>query len=95
VGRIWGVRFASAPTIPILVNSASAAVDIYRTLIFGPDFIGQSDLGDLEIVINEPGRTSELRQFNTYGYRFVMATEILKNARGVRIESSASLGNDA
>jgi N4-gp56 family major capsid protein len=95
VGRIWGVRFASAPTIPILVNSASANVDIYRTLVFGPDFVGQSDLGDLEIVINEPGRASELRQFNTYGYRFVMASAILKNARGVRIESSASLGNDA
>lgn len=95
IGKIWGVRFAMAPTIPILVNSASANVDIYRTMIFGPDFIGQSDLGDLEIVINEPGKTSELGQFNTYGYRFVMATEVLQSVRGVRIESSASLGNDA
>lgn len=95
IGKIWGVRFAMAPTIPILVNSASANVDLYRTLIFGPDYIGQSDLGDLEIVINEPGRASELGQFNTYGYRFVMATEVLQSVRGVRIESSASLGNDA
>lgn len=95
IGRIWGVRFAMAPTIPILVNSASANVDVYRTLVFGPDYIGQSDLGDLEIVINEPGKTSELGQFNTYGYRFVMAQAVLQNSRAVRIESSASLGNDA
>lgn len=92
VGKIWGVRFAIAPTIPILTNSGSASVDVYRTLIFGPDFVGQSDLGDLEVIINEPGRGSELRQFNTYGYRFVVATEVLSNQRGIRLESSASLG---
>ena len=91
VGRIWGVRFAMAPTIPVLSNSGSAAVDVYRTLVFGPDYIGQSEMGRLELVMNEPGKTSELGQFNTYGYRFVLATEILQNARGVRIESSASL----
>lgn len=94
VGSIWGVRFALAPTIPILTNSGSAAVDIYQTPIFGPDFVGQSDLGDLEVVINEPGKTTELGMFNTYGYRFVMATALLQNARGVRIESSASLGTN-
>lgn len=92
VGSLYGVRFAMAPTIPLLVNTGSAAVDVYRTLVFGPDFIGQSDLGDMEVVINEPGKTSELGMFNTYGYRFVMASAILKNARGVRLESSAGLG---
>jgi N4-gp56 family major capsid protein len=91
VGRIWGVRFALAPTIPVLINSGSANTDVYRTLIFGPDFIGQSDLGELEVVINEPAKASELNQYNTYGYRFVVATEILNNSRGVRIESNASL----
>lgn len=94
VGSIWGVRFALAPTIPILVNTGSANVDVYRTLIFGPDFVGQSDLGDLEVVINEPGKTTELGQYNTYGYRFVMAQTLLQNARGVRIESSAKLGQN-
>lgn len=91
VGKIYGVRFAVAPTIPVLANSGSAAVDVYRTLVFGQDFLGQSDLGELEIVINEPGKGSELNQYNTYGYRFVTATEILSNSRGVRIESSSSL----
>lgn len=94
VGSLYGVRFAMAPTISILANTGSANVDVYRTLVFGPDYIGQSDLGDLEVVINEPGKTSELNMFNTYGYRFVMASEILKNARGVRLETSASLGSN-
>jgi len=95
VGSIWGVRFALAPTIPILVNSASANVDVYRTLIMGQDYVGQSDLGELEVVMNEPGKGSELNMFNTYGYRFVVANAVLSNQKAVRLESSASLGNDA
>ena len=91
VGRIWGIRFVVAPTIPVLLNSGSASTDIYRTLIFGPDFLGESHMGSLEVVINEPGRGSELRQFNTYGYRFVMATGVLQNARCIRLETNASL----
>ena len=91
IGRIWGVRFAECPTIPVLTNSGSASTDVYRTLIFGQDFIGQSELGELEIVINEPGRASELKQFNTYGYRFVMASEVLSDQKGIRLETSASL----
>lgn len=92
IGRIYGVRFASAPTIPVLINSGSAtAHDVYRTLVFGPGFVGQSDMGELEVIMNEPGRASELRQFNTYGYRFVVATGLLHNARGIRVETSATL----
>lgn len=94
VGRIWGVRFALAPTIPVLTNTGSANVDVYRTLIFGPDFIGQSELGGLELTMNEPGKTTELGMYNCYGYRFVMASAVLNNTRGVRIESSASLGSN-
>lgn len=94
VGRLWGVRFALAPTVPILVNSGSANADLYRTMIFGPDFLGQSDLGDLEVVMNEPGKNSELKQFNTYGYRFVNANEVLSDQRGIRLESTASLGSN-
>ena len=94
VGKIWGIRFAIAPTIPILVNSGSANADLYRTLIFGPDFIGQSELGDLEIVMNEPAKASELKTYNTYGYRFVLATERLNNSKAINLESVASLGSN-
>lgn len=91
VGSIWGVRFALCPTIPVLVNSGSANTDVYRTLIFGPDYIGQSDFGDLQIVINEPARNSELGTYNAYGYYFWMATERLDDTLCVRLESNASL----
>lgn len=93
VGRLYQVRFALAPTIPVLINSGSGSVeDVYRTLIFGPGYVGQSDLGNLEVIMNEPGRTSELRQFNVYGYRFVLATALLHNARGIRLESASTFG---
>lgn len=91
VGTLYGVRFIEDPTIPVLLNSASANTDIYRTVIFGPGYIGQSELGELEIVMNEPGKASELNMYNTYGYRFVMANARLHEARGIRLESNASL----
>lgn len=91
VGKLYGIRFAVAPTIPVLINSGSANTDVYRTLIFGPDFIGQSELGGLEIIMNEPAKGSELNMYNTYGYRFVLATERLNNSRCVRLESNSSL----
>lgn len=91
IGRIWGVRFALAPTIPVLTNSGSAAVDVYRTLVFGPDFMGEAELHNLNIVINEPGKGTELGMFNAYGYTFSAANVRLHEAAGVRIESSASL----
>ena len=90
VGRIWGVRFAIAPTIPVLANSGSAAVDIYRTLVFGPDYMGESELGNLSIIINEPAKTRELGGANAYGYRFVSACVRLHEAACVRIESSST-----
>lgn len=97
VGRLYGVRFALAPSMTatnaFMINSGSANRDVYKTLIFGPDYLGQADLGETDIVINEPGKTSELGQFNTYGYRFVSTSAVLANARCVRLESSASLGS--
>lgn len=94
VGQIWGVRFKLAPTIPILVNSGSANVDIYRTMILGEEFIGLSQLGNTNVIINEPAKGSELSMYNAYGYKFVAACEVLSNQRAVRLESSASLGNN-
>ena len=91
VGKLYGVRFVEDPTIPVLSNSGSASTDIYRTIVFGPGYLGESNMGDLEIIMNEPGKASELNQFNTYGYRFVMANARLHEARGVRLESSATL----
>jgi len=91
IGKLYGVRFVEDPTIPVLLNSGSASTDIYRTVIFGPGYLGQSEMGDLEIIMNEPGKASELNQYNTYGYRFVMANAILHEACGCRLESNASL----
>lgn len=94
VGRIYGVRFKQAPTIPILTNSGSANADLYRTMIVGEDYIGLSELGRLRIVMNEPGNASELGTFNTYGYVFVASCERLSNQKAVRLESVASLGSN-
>lgn len=88
------MRFALAPSIPILVNSGSANVDIYRTVIFGPDYLGQADLGNLDIVMNEPSKNSELGVTCTYGYVFYTAFARLSESCCVRLESSASKGSN-
>ncbi len=94
VGRIYGVRFMIAPytSTLVLTNSGSANQDVYCTLVFGPDYLGETELSELEIVINEPGRASELKQYNTYGYRFVKTQAVIHAAAGVMIETSAQLG---
>lgn len=94
IGRFYGVRFAYAPSIPILVNSGSANCDIYRTLVFGPDYLGQADLGGLEIVMNEPSKSGELGLTCSYGYVFYTAFARLNEADAIRIESSASRGTN-
>jgi N4-gp56 family major capsid protein len=91
VGKLYGVRFVSTPKLSVLLNSGSGNTDIYRSLIFGPEYLGESELGDLEVVINEPGKGAELNTFNTYGYRFVQANAVLKAARCIRLESNSSL----
>lgn len=94
VGKIWGVRFKLAPTIPVLTNSGSAGVDIYRTMVLGEEFVGLSEIGHTEIIINEPARGSELKAYNAYGYKFRAAAAVLSNQKAIRIESSASLGSN-
>jgi len=42
--------------------------------------------------MNEPGRGSELRQFNTYGYRFVLATQVRRPRRFDPVEASELAG---
>ena len=91
IGQMYGVRFISTPKLSVLLNSGSANTDVYRSLIFGPEYLGESELGNLEVVINEPGKNTELKTFNTYGYRFVHASTVLKAARCVRLETNASL----
>jgi len=92
VGELYGVRFKLAPTIPILTNSGSAGVDLYRTMVIGDEYLGMSDLTNLKIVINEPARNSELGTYNAYGYYFHTVASVLSNQKAIRIESSASLG---
>ena len=91
IGKIYGVRFKLAPTIPILQNSGSANVNVYRTLIFGPEYLGLSEIGNIKMVMNEPGRASELGTYNTYGYYFTASAACLSSQRAIRLESSSTL----
>jgi N4-gp56 family major capsid protein len=91
VGQLYGVRFISTPKLTVLLNSGSGNTDVYRSLIFGPEYLGESELGNLEVVINEPGKGTELNMYNTYGYRFVHASAVLKASRCVRLETNSSL----
>jgi len=94
IGRIYGVRFKEAPTMTIMINSGSADANLYRTMIVGEDYLGLSELGRLKVIMNEPGRASELKTYNTYGYTFVASCEKLSDQKAVRLESTATLGSN-
>jgi N4-gp56 family major capsid protein len=93
-GQMYNVRFKLAPTIPILVNSGSANVDIYRTLICGREFVAWSELDTLKMIMNEPAKTRELGTANAYGYYFRAVSTVLSNQKAVRLETSATLGTN-
>lgn len=93
-GQLYNVRFKLAPTIPILVNSGSANVDIYRTLILGREFVAWSELDNLKLIQNEPAKTREMGVANAYGYYFRAVSTVLSNQKAARLESSSTLGTN-
>jgi len=98
IGTLHGVRFIETTQAPIDINSGSAenatsgsALDVYKTLIFGPDFFGVSELYGLKIITRIPAPESKLEQWGTIGWKSSFATRRLNEDLAYLIYSSSSL----
>jgi N4-gp56 family major capsid protein len=89
-GEMYGVKFLRSSNAPVLTNSGSAGVEVYKTLIFGEEAFGVSDLQNIRTIVHNPSKNSALELYADVGWKTSFAAAILNNAFMVSIESAAS-----
>lgn len=89
-GEMYGVKFLRSTNAPVLTNSGSASTDVYKTLIFGEEAFGVSDLQSIRTIVHNPSKNSALELYADVGWKTSFACEILNNDYMVSIESAAS-----
>jgi N4-gp56 family major capsid protein len=89
-GELYGVKFLRSSNAPVLTNSGSAGVEVYKTLIFGEEAFGVSDLQNISTIVNNPSKNSALNLYADVGWKTSFATAILNNNFMISIESAAT-----
>jgi len=101
LGTLYGVRFWVTDKAPQFVNAGVGSItDVFATLIFGADAYGIVQLGGHNLkTIHKPlgsaGTADPLDQQGSMGWKCMFTTKILDNSWMVRIESAASMANNA
>lgn len=89
-GELYGVRFIMTQMAPKLVNSGSAAAEVYQTHIMGKDFFGVSKLQNLVTYVDSPSPRSALRLYSDIGWKASFAVKVLNDSFCQRLESGAT-----
>ena len=103
LGNYLGVKFVTTSNSAVTATGLSlgnGATDVYLTIMFGKDYVGEVGLSAMtsQIIYHEPGSSGALNdplsQVWSLGYKFAHAAARLDENRCVRIESSSSLGTE-
>lgn len=99
IGKFAGVRFVESNVANENVNAGSGStVDVYSTLIFGPDVLAFGDMQTIETYMVRPGgdHSDPLAQKALVGWKGMWGGKVLNinGYRHARIESSSSLGTN-
>ena len=89
-GELYGVKFLLSTNAPVLTNSGSANTDVYKTLIFGEEAFGVSDLQSIRTIVNNPSKNSALDLYADVGWKTSFVAAILNNDYMVSVESAAT-----
>jgi len=91
---VYGVRFYVTTQALKSTDGASAAAsrDAYDTYIFGDEYYGLSELGDLELIVKSPFPGSPLNSYDSLGWKYKFVAKELVATRMTRIKTTASLG---
>ncbi len=95
LGDWQGIRFVETNNLRIRASFGMSGADIYEVFVFGGQFYGVSELDALSArLIVHPrgtgGHTDPLEQKSTIGWKAALATTILNNDFGVKINVSSS-----
>lgn len=94
LGKYAGVRFQESANARVFAGAGAAGVDVYSTIIFGPDFFAFGDWGNITTHYVAPGgHGDELAQVASLGWKCRIGAMLIAAAgpRYVRIESGASV----
>lgn len=89
-GEMYGVKFLRSSNAPILTNSGSAGTEVYKTLFFGEEAFGVTDLMDVKMIVNNPSKNSALELYADLGWKTKFASVVLNDNFMVSLESAAS-----
>ena len=93
IGRTYGTRFIESTQALLMDASGSASTDVYQTYIVGQEYLGISNLSDVEIIVKDPAPKSDLNVVSTYGWKATRAHKELSSTRMIRVESGSSIGD--
>lgn len=101
IGRFAGVRFMEHNVANLFANASNGAgaggnIDVYSTVIFGPNFLAFGDIQTIETYFVRPGgdHTDPLAQKALVGWKGMWGARLLNavGARYARIEAASSIG---
>lgn len=93
IGRTYGTRFLESTQALLMDASGSASTDVYQTYVVGSEYLGISNLADVEIIVKDPAPKSDLNIVSTYGWKATRAHKELGALRMIRVESGSSIGD--
>ncbi len=101
IGRFAGVRFLEGNVANLFANASNGAgstgtVDVYSTVVYGPNFFTFGDIQTIETYFVRPGgdHTDPLAQKALFGWKGMWGARLLNSvgARYARIETASSIG---
>jgi len=90
IGEIWNVRWMQSQNIPVHDNSGSASANLYGVLVTSPEFMGISELYDIETIVKNPSPASSLNLYSTAGWKAMFLARALSQSGAVQILCSQS-----
>ena len=98
VGDFYGVRFIVTSQARVGTSLGLSGADVYYTMVFGEQFYGVTEfsahtLRSIVKPVGSGGTSDPLDQFGSVGWKASIATAILNENFGVRIESTSSQGS--
>ena len=94
LGRFGGVRFSESANAYVHADGGTSSIDIYSTLIFGPEAYAFGDWHTIEVFTTPPGGHDDpLHQSMLVGWKADFGTALLdaNGARYVNILSASAL----
>ena len=97
VTALYGIMFIETTNAKIFVGAGAASIDVYASVCFGQDAIGEVDIEQLGLetifkALGTAGTDDPLNQRQSQGWKTTYAAAILNEAYIIRLEHATTAG---